>query len=176
MANPIKSLFRKRDLKKYAWKDRTGLVPISAMDNVFVLVDSNDPDADACVPLINGFFRKAGIRPDIFFIASGQRKKGRLKTNPVFTFLPKDLNWYGRLKKRLLRPFLDARQDLYIDLTGRQDFPVEFLATAVPAKFKVGCRHIGENIFDLTVTPSPDSGFSSPEMFREIAELLLKVK
>ena len=176
MANPIKSLFRKRDLKKYAWKARTGLVPISAMDNVFVLVDSNDPDADACVPLINGFFRKAGIRPDIFFIASGQRKKGRLKTNPVFTFLPKDLNWYGRLKKRLLKPFLDARQDLYIDLTGRQDFSVEFLATAVPAKFKVGCTGKGKNIFDMTITTPSGSEVSSTELFRGISALLMSVK
>ena len=97
-------------------------------------------------------------------------------TDPLYTFQKKDLNWYGRPRKKILRPFLEARQDLYIDLTARCDFTVRFLDTAVPARFKVGCTPHCKDIFDLTVTPQDSSAFSSPGLFRGISAMLLTIR
>ena len=154
------------------------MIPLSGIHSATVLMDSQDSGAEKCIAEMRAFFRKAGVQPEILFIdtrSPRKRKEGPV-TPEESTFLRKDLNWYGRLKKRLLKPFLDARQDLYIDLTGRQDFPVEFLATAVPAKFKVGCTGKGKNIFDMTITPPSGSEVSSTELFRGISALLMSVK
>lgn len=178
MDTPLTKIFRSRALKKYACGISTGMIPLSSIHEVFILLDSRDENAGDCVSLVNEFFRSRGIRPDIFYIDTGGRrnKEKAMLTDPLYTFQKKDLNWYGRPRKKILRPFLEARQDLYIDLTSRCDFTVRFLDTAVPARFKVGCSQQCKDIFDLTVTPQDSSAVSSPELFRGISAMLLTVK
>ncbi|MBO8482896.1 MAG: hypothetical protein IAB75_02090 [Bacteroidetes bacterium] len=178
MVSPLRKFFRTKALKKYASGIRTGIIPLSLMRDVFILIDSRDQNAATCVALIKEFFHRNGIKPDIFYIDTGTCKgrKKRLDTDPMYTFQKKDLNWYGRLRKNVLQSFLTAGQDLYIDLTIRNDFPVRFIGTAIPAKFKVGCTGKGKNIFDMTITTPSGSEVSSTELFRGISALLMSVK
>lgn len=177
MVNPFYYFLRKKNLKKYASGIKTGMIPLSAIHSAFILLDSSDDDISSCVSLINVFFHKSGIPAEIFYIdtrSRRERKNGK-GTDPASTFRRKDLNLYGRLKKRRLLPLLKKKYDLYIDLTARCDYPVSFLACAMPARFKVGCTGIENNIFDLTVTPPSSSECSSSELFKGITSILSTV-
>lgn len=178
MTVPLAYFFRKKGLKKYGSTIKTGMIPLTSVQDVTVLLDSADRHMESSVKLINDFFRNAGIKPDIIYIDT-RNKKARKKgaaTDPIMTFERKDLNWYGRLKTRFLKSFMEAHQDLYIDLTVRDDYPVVFMSKVIPAKFKVGCIQSRNTPFNLTVTSPDPSDIDSTTLFKGIMDLLVKIK
>ena len=88
----------------------------------------------------------------------------------------KDLNLYGRLKKKAMNTIMHHGTDLYIDLTSRDDYTVQFTATAFPAKFKIGSTTAEGFPFDLVVSSSGSPGSTSVQIFNEIATLLLTIR
>lgn len=168
-------IFRKKGLKKFASGIQTGMIPLSGIHSVTVLLDSQDADVDRCTSSVRGFFRKAGITPDIHYMdlrsIRRQKKEGAL-TDAASTFTRKDLNWYGRLKNETASSFLKEKRDLYIDLTASNEYPVRFIATAFPARFKIGCTESDMSPFNIAVTPPSGGQTPTYEIFKEISALL----
>lgn len=176
---PILSrIFQKKGLRKYASHIPTGMTPLSSVRSVTVLLDSEDPASAECAGAAGSFFGKYGIRTDIRYIdtRSSRQKKTGPATDPGATFQRKDLNWYGRLKKKAMNTIMHPGTDLYIDLTSRDDYTVQFTATAFPAKFKIGSTTAERFPFDLVVSSSGSPGSTSIQIFNEIATLLLTIR
>ena len=93
MTAPLAYFFRKKGLKKYGSTIKTGMIPLTSVQDVTVLLDSADRHMESSVKLINDFFRNAGVKPDIIYIDT-RNKKARKKgaaTDPIMTFERKDL-------------------------------------------------------------------------------------
>lgn len=171
----LTDIFRKKGLKKFASRIRTGMIPLSGIHSVTVLLDSQDADVVRCTAAVQDFFKKAGIRPDIHYIDLRNRRRKKKEgdlTDAASTFTRKDLNWYGRLKNETASSFLKEERDLYIDLTARNDYPLQFMAAAFPARFKIGCTESGKSPFNIAVTPPSGGQTPTYEIFKEISALL----
>lgn len=174
----LTDIFRKKGLKRFASKVRTGMIPLSDIRSAAILMDSLDDDTEACIKDIKDFFRKKGVQPEIRYIdtRSDRKKKGSSLTDPSVTFQKKDLNWYGRLRNASLHYVTEKQYDLYIDLTPRDDYTTLFIAWSIPARFKIGCFKPESSPFNIVVTPPGGASASIREIFRNMTGLLESIR
>lgn len=176
----IIDFLRKRALRKHGSQVRTNITPLKDIHTAVTFIDVEDTSFDACKKDIMAFYRDNGIKGEIFYFDF--RKIGdteRLITSITNTVLKKDLNFYGKPAKEKLDLMLEAKPDLFISLIGKDDYPIQYMATCCEAKFKIGRKQLPGNVFDLVITDqtAPD-GTSTPEdeIFKSIKEILAKVK
>ncbi len=173
----IKDFLRRHSLKKAASRQPTGLLPLQAVKSAVAFIDVEDPGFDSCKNAILAFYREKGIKGDIFFFDFRKIAKGeRLITSINTTVLRKDLNWYGRPSREKARIMLDGNPDLLLSLFPTVNYPLEYMVRCSTARFKVGREQLSGNIFDLVALDPPGSPLSQANAFREIVNLLEKIR
>ena len=177
MIDFIKNLFRRRALKKNASSIPTGILPLREIRSAVALIDVEDPSFDATKAAIQAFYRSYGIKGEIFFLDFRKlREDERLITSIQTTVLKKDLNWFGMPGREKIRLISGQPVDLFLSLVQQADsFPVRFMATACPARCKVGRAGRGDATFDIVIQDNPAKANSQLEIFEEIRALLLKM-
>jgi hypothetical protein len=86
------------------------------------------------------------------------------------------LDLIGR-PKRKLREALAAGADLLVCLDASPDgFTAEYLSRTVPARFKVGCRVLEGNVYDLVVAPPEGGAGGQAAAFAAIRDILVKIR
>ena len=174
--NPIeavKGFFRRRALRKYASPVPTRILPVDQIRTAVAIIDVEDTSFDDCKLALQAFFRENGIKGELYFFDF--RKIGseeRLITSITGTVLRRDLNWYGRPKAATAAPMLAAEPDLLISLIKGTDFPVEFMAKCIRARFKIGREQLPGNTFDMVVSEPQDKRVSQEEVFAGIRRYL----
>ena len=157
MTGPLKILFRHIALRKHSSDVPTEIRPLSAIRSVVVMTGADGSQQDALDRDIRAFF--AGW-------------KVQLK---ILTPTPKDVNWFGRLKKTARSgDFLP--EELFISLVPGPDFTSEYEARCSRAVFKVGRTQLSGEVFDMVVMDASGEGSSQSEAFRTIADILKKVQ
>lgn len=176
----IIDFLRNRSLKKHGSQIHTNIAPLKDIRTAVTFIDVEDTSFDNCKKDVMAFYRENGIKGEIFYFDF--RKIGdaeRLITSITNTVLKKDLNFYGKPSKEKLGLMLEAKPDLFISLIGKDDFPIQYMATCCEAKFKIGRKQLPGNIFDLVISDQKDADSKSlpeDEIFRSMKALLAKIK
>ena len=172
MKNPLLTLFRHCALRSLKGGAATGLLPLGQFRSALVIVDAAEgEEAVAKVSRsVRQFFEYQGIPVQI---AAPSRK---------------ELDLIGR-PKRKLRGALAAGADLLVCLDASPDgfcltvvtiqpdgFTAEYLSRTVPARFKVGCRVLEGNVYDLVVAPPEGGAGGQAAAFAAIRDILVKIR
>ena len=160
MKHPLLTLFRHCALRSLKGGAATGLLPLGQFRSALVIVDAAEgEEAVAKVSRsVRQFFEYQGIPVQI---AAPSRK---------------ELDLIGR-PKRKLREALAAGADLLVCLDASPDgFTAEYLSRTVPARFKVGCRALEGNVYDLVVAPPEGGAGGQAAAFAAIRDILVKIR
>ena len=160
MKHPLLTLFRHCALRSLEGGAATGLLPLGQFRSALVIVDAAEgEEAVAKVSRsVRQFFEYQGIPVQI---AAPSRK---------------ELDLIGR-PKRKLREALAAGADLLVCLDASPDgFTAEYLSRIVPARFKVGCRVLEGNVYDLVVAPPEGGAGGQAAAFAAIRDILVKIR
>ncbi|MGM9768624.1 MAG: DUF6913 domain-containing protein [Candidatus Cryptobacteroides sp.] len=169
----IKNIFRKRHLRRWGSTTATGLVPLERIHTAAILINAEDNNSDLCKETVISYFRKKGIKPEVFFFDFSKKSDEELQiTSLNRTILRKDLNWCGRPSKDKIMQFKQAGADLFISLIDNKSFPAEFMAVCSTAVFKIGRRQVWKNCFDLVIENPPSGSVSQVEAFKAIVNFL----
>lgn len=172
----IKNLFRKSSLKKNASKTPTEILPLDKIKSYVAIIDVEEPNYNVCKDAIMKFFRSREISGSIFF--QDFRKIGsedRLTTSIKTTITRKDVNWFGKPSKYMLDALEEMRPDLLLCLISEPDFPMEYLVRTSNARFKIGRKQLGGNLFDVVINDPKDKVVSGQESFEKMKSLLCKI-
>lgn len=169
----IKNSLRARTLRRYGYKEATGLRPVTALHTAAVLLDVQNPDFETLRKTVLDWLKAHGIKPELYFFDFRKiDKEEMLLTSMKTTYIKRELNWYGRLSAERIEPIVEMRPfDLFISLVPDVEFPTKFMAACMPASFKVGiCGYEGAP-YDLVVSaPTPSRSFDV------IADTLEKIR
>lgn len=141
-----------------------------------VLLDVEEQDFETCRDSITGYCRKNGMDLNLMYIDLRRySKKVRPSTDPDATFRKSDMKWYGcpRMKKTAL--VKNNPCDLFICLSGKDEFCIEYLSCAAEAKFKIGRTVFRNDPFNITIDGSGGKTGQN-EIFMAIIDLLAKIE
>lgn len=158
MVGPIKYLSRVLALRKWRSKNPHSITPLSQIKSAVVLVDASADDAASVSRSVKQFFDYKSIKVNVLCPQKEQ------------------LNYAGYIRKKY-RLFDGVRQeDLFISLlVAEEDFALKFEALCSPARFKVGCCPLSEDVFDMLVCPAPGVESTQSVRFAAIKEYLCKI-
>ena len=177
MLEPVKEMLRRQSLKKNASTEPTGFVPLSKIRSAVAFIDVEDTSFNECKNTLLLFFREHNIKGDIFFFDFRKLTEGeRLITSITTTILKKDLNWFGKPSREKVSLMLDGEPDLFISLLPTNDFPLEFMATASRAHFKIGRVQLPDNTFDLVIKDPEDRKLNEAEVCKELIKFMGKIR
>lgn len=160
-------------LKKFKSKRVTGLTPLSRVRSAVVLIDAEASDSDDCKGAVAAYFRKKNI--SVSFLFTDFRKvesSDKLITSVAGTVLKKDLNWYERPSGEKISFINSIGADIFISLSGKNDFPSVFISNCIPAAFKVGRNDLP--VYDLVMEGCEEK--SQREVFGLICNILEKIQ
>ena len=163
MLEPVKDMLRRQSLKKNASTEPTGFVPLSKIRSAVAFIDVEDTSFNECKNTLLLDFRK---------LTEGER----LITSITTTILKKDLNWFGKPSREKVALMLDGEPDLFISLLPTNDYPLEFMATASRAHFKIGRVQLPGNTFDLVFKDPEDRKLSEAEVCKELIKFMDKIR
>lgn len=172
----VKDLFRKRNLKKLASKVPTEILPLEKVRSYVAIIDVEEPNYNSCKDTIINYFRSKDIKGGIFF--QDFRKIGsedRLITSIQTTITRKDVNWFGRPSRYKLGVLEEMKPDLLLCLIRDPEFPIEFLVRTSKARFKVGRKQQGDNLFDFVVNDPKGKQVSALDSFNAMRSYLEKI-
>lgn len=154
--NPLTLLVRKIALHKNAWTGPTSILPLSKIKKATVFVDM-DADADFVSKDIRKFFGDYDI--------------------PVQIISPQkwDINIFGYMKKPKMKEMYDFDADIFISLSGPENFTGEYASRCSRARFKVGRFDLSSNVFDIVIANREHQLPRQPIAFATIKEYLLKI-
>ena len=177
MLEPVKDMLRRQSLKKNASTEPTGFVPLDKIRSAVAFIDVEDTSFNECKNTLLLFFREHNIKGDIFFFDFRKLTEGeRLITSITTTILKKDLNWFGKPSREKVALMLDGEPDLFISLLPSNDFPLEFMATASRAHFKIGRVQLPGDTFDLVFKDPEDRRLSEAEVCKELIKFMDKIR
>ena len=157
MLEPVKDMLRRQSLKKNASTEPTGFVPLSKIRSAVAFIDVEDTSFNECKNTLLLFFREHNIKGDIFFFDFRKLTEGeRLITSITTT----------------IALMLDGEPDLFISLLPTNDYPLEFMATASRAHFKIGRVQLPGNTFDLVFKDPEDRKLSEAEVCKELIKFM----
>ena len=159
MKNPLLKLCRRLALRSLKEGAPTRLLPLCEVRSALVYVDgSAGEDLPLVCRNVQQFFDYQGIPVRIL-------QPGR-----------SELDLIGRPGKKL-REGLAAGTDLLVCLNASpENFTAEYLSRSIPARFKVGCRALEGNVYDLVVAPPEGAGGGQAAAFAAIRDLLVKIR
>ena len=173
----VKSIFRKRSLRRHASTVPTGILPLGKIKSYVAVIDVEDSTFDTCKTNIMNYFRGMDIRGSVFF--QDFRKIGsedRLITSIQTTITKKDLDWLGRPNKYKLGVLEEQNPDLFISLIKDPEFAIEYMTKTSKAKFKIGRKQMDGNLFDLVISDPAGKDISQMECFNAIKVYLGKIQ
>ena len=85
------------------------------------------------------------------------------------------MNLFGRPSKEKVNIMLGNKPDIFISLINRNDFPIEFMAKASQARFKIGRVQLPGNTFDIVISDPDGKKYSEAEAFNAIKTYLKKI-
>ena len=177
MLEPVKDMLRRQSLKKNASTEPTGFVPLSKIRSAVAFIDVEDTSFNECKNTLLLFFREHNIKGDIFFFDFRKLTEGeRLITSITTTILKKDLNWFGKPSHEKVSLMLNGEPDLFISLLPTIDYPLEFMATASRAHFKIGRVQLPQKTFDLVIKDPEDRKLNEAEACRELIKFMDKIR
>jgi len=173
----VKNIFRKRSLRRHASDVPTEILPLSKIKSYVAIIDVEDPSFDTCKSNIMNYFRGMDIRGAVFF--QDFRKIGsedRLITSIQTTITRKDLDWIGRPNKYKMGVLEEQAPDVFISLIKEPDFAIEYMSRTSKARFKIGRKQIGGDLFDLVVSDPEGKDLSQQESFNAMKMYLGKIQ
>lgn len=176
MLQIIKDFLRRRSLKRYSSTIPTGMISLSHIHTAVSFIDVGDSSFEICKEAILAFYKTNNIKGDIFFF--DLRKIGKneqITTDITATVFKKDLNLFGRPSKEKVNIMLGNKPDIFISLIKRNDFPIEFMAKASQARFKIGRVQLPGNTFDIVISDPDGKKYSEAEAFNAIKTYLKKI-
>ncbi len=177
MFNFVKNIFRKRSLRRHASTVPTEILPLSKIKTYVAIIDVEDSSFDACKSTIMNYFRGMDINGAVFF--QDFRKIGsedRLITSIQTTITKKDLDWLGRPNKYKMGVLEERAPDVFISLIKEPDFAIEYMARTSKARFKIGRKQLGGDLFDLVVSDPAGKDLSQLDSFNAMKNYLGKIQ
>lgn len=173
MFESIKRFFRKKALKKYASTVPTGILPLKDIKTAVALIDVEDQSFDSCKESIISFYRENGIKGEIFFLDFRKISSNeRLITSITNTLLKKDFSWFGRLCDEKTALLNASNPDVFISLVSSDGFPLEFIASASKARFKIGRTQLPGGVFDLVISEPEGTSLPQTDIFAGVKKYL----
>jgi hypothetical protein len=164
---------RRRALRNSLSKIPTAIIPITDIRSATVLLDASDPACEACTKAVQAYFKSVNVKVRIIYVYLEKLEKDA--TPPVdrnFTLLRRDLDWCGRPSLSKLSLIFGPETDLFISLEGKNTYQAEFIASCIPARFKVGRFHLP--VYDIVCDGT--ESLTQTEVFRSIEDLFTKIK
>lgn len=173
----VKDIFRKRSLRRHASAVQTGILPLTQIKSYVAIIDVEDPSFDTCKTNIMNYFRGMDINGAVFF--QDFRKIGsedRLITSIQTTITKKDLDWLGRPNKYKMGVLEERSPDVFISLIKDPDFAIEYMARTSNARFKIGRKQLGGDLFDLVISDPAGKDLSQQDSFNAMKTYLGKIQ
>lgn len=158
MLEILKRLVRRRALRKHTSTVPTGIVPLDRIRRAVVFIDPSTQAVGVLCDQVRSFFAGKGIPVRIL--------------SPQ----PRDLNWYGRMRRSYLAPGADEAEDLFISLVAPDRFASAFAAVASPARFKVGRAQLPGGTYDIVIKDREDVCESAIIVFKTMTQLLNQIQ
>lgn len=176
MEGIIPDFFRKRSLRKHESTVPTKILPLGEMKSYVAILDVEDVSYNQCKTEIMNFFRRFEINGIVFFQDFRDiESEERLITSIQTTITKKDVNWFGKPSEYKLEVMRERDPDLLLCLVENPGFSIEYLARTSSARFKVGRKQLGNNVFDLVMTAPEGKEINQLECFCAVRDLLLKI-
>ncbi|MBO6248420.1 MAG: hypothetical protein J6N54_06380, partial [Bacteroidales bacterium] len=88
----------------------------------------------------------------------------------------KDLDWLGRPNKYKMGVLEERAPDVFISLIKEPDFAIEYMARTSKARFKIGRKQLGGDLFDLVVSDPAGKDLSQLDSFNAMKVYLGKIQ
>ncbi len=177
MLDSLKNLLRRRSIRRALSADATSLMPLAKVKTAVAFIDVEDTSFNECKNALMAFYREKGIKGEIFFFDFRRLTEGeRLITSITNTILKKDLNWIGKPSKEKVSLMLEGEPDMFISLLPNSDFPINYMAAASRARFKVGRVELPGKILDLVVQDPAGQLIPEADAFREMTRILERIQ
>ena len=92
------------------------------------------------------------------------------------TITKKDLDWLGRPNKYKMGVLEERAPDVFISLIKEPDFAIEYMARTSKARFKIGRKQLGGDLFDLVVSDPAGKDLSQLDSFNAMKSYLGKIR
>lgn len=171
----IVNMVRRRLLRKYASTVPTGIIPLQRVHKVLVFVDGTLACAHETVAAVKKYFSDLGVETTVI-CASFVRGIFPPDISGTVLLSRKNINWTGRIRKGVALKLGLGSEDLFISLFPDNPFAVEFAARSSKAVFKVGRKQCRNNIYDFVMQDGNDRLLSQADAFRQIVNILEKIK
>jgi hypothetical protein len=87
-------------------------------------------------------------------------------------FSNNECNWFGRPKTADINKFINTKFNIFIDLSFKPWFPLQYIAISSHADFKIGCTNEANNPYNFVLL-----GSGSEEQFiKDLETYLYKIK
>lgn len=169
----IKGYFQEKALRRDAWMEDTGLLPLKEIHTATILMDADIWAFNDCMETISNWLRSHSIRGDFHFFDFRKLEKGELLLTSIqTTILRSNLNWFDCPDRSSIL-LTEQPSDLFISLVKNGDFPNKYMSCCAKARFKVGVVPYPGNPYDLVVSASDDS--PTAVLFEKITEVLARL-
>ncbi|MDO4827282.1 MAG: hypothetical protein Q4B16_06965 [Bacteroidia bacterium] len=163
---------RRMALRRAASKLPTAILPLSLIRSATVLLDASESSFEECERRIRAYFSQLRIQVKIIHIYLEKLDKdAAAPVDGTQALLLRDLDWCGRPSASKIRSLDLSATDLFISLCG-DSYPVEFISSCIPARFKIGRFPLA--VFDVVLDGR--QGQTQEEVFLSITELFTKIK
>ena len=171
----LKEIVRKVSLKRCRSRVPTGIMALKDIRSAAVLMDARKEDCEQCKNAVLDFYHRNGIAGEIYYFDLRDIEKGeRLFTAVGTTVLKRDLNWYGKPSPSIVSTLKARSSDLLISLIDSSDFTLDYLVSSAEARFKIGRKELGDNVFDIVLNGTDALG--QYEVFERVKDLLSKIQ
>lgn len=135
----IKNIQKEKEHTSRATRDFTGL------QSVCLLLEISDEVVSSAQKFIKRLSKEADNVEVIAYTAIKELEG----TEPFPCFCKKDLDWIWRPKAEIMTQFTTKSYDLLINLCQADCFPIDYLAVAIDANYKIGALRDYPNDYDL---------------------------
>jgi hypothetical protein len=94
------------------------------------------------------------------------------KSSSQIVFSNNECNWFGRPKAADINSFINTKFDIFIDLSAKSWFPLQYIAISSHADFKIGRTNEANNPYNFVLLGSE----SEEQFIKDLETYLYKIK
>ncbi len=154
MGNLIVKLIQKRILKKICNDRKKSYISFTNARKVGFIFDADTENISESLLILENFLSKLKIPFNGISVDTNEENNCSplIQSDPHITIIHKtDMNWLSVPSHPLLSKFIDEKYDIFIDLTLKNVFSIEYIVRQVNTSLLVGFNPKYKNLYDILI-------------------------
>lgn len=160
MSNFILRLFQNISLRRVVNTRKKDYISIKDAKRVGFVFNVNEEGVEQAIPILEKQLQshKVNFQGIAFDLSEEQAGIPKFQSDPyVINLYKSDLNWIGIPNHDLFSKYIDAHFDIFIDLSLKPIFPIDYLVNVVNSTVIVGFRPKMISKYDILIQSKEDS-------------------